>query len=301
MITTPKCELPPQNSSPKIQAVISNWSFNISAWCSLSTSLGVNSLNSPRSPWLSLLQLMALSRPLIKKIGTHFFLIISLAVLTTPWSDTKYVCNPFSLVHQYHHYSNLGSSSFSSRIISPCFPGVSDGKQSACNMGDKSSITGSERSPEEGNGNPLQYSCLENFMDRGGWQATVDEIPKSQTHLTIFKSSPCTPFTSIFRRKQNNLSKTGPLQEWSSEKETVSCTWQNKKFVLARKPATSLSLLFGSADYFSPNSNTFPVKGAECWYTFCLKLLTSLQISTLNGTDLRKSRGAGAYGRCSKF
>ena len=70
--------------------------------------------------------------------------------------------------------------------------------------------------------------------------------------------------------------------------------------MLEHEPATSLSLLFGSA-FFSPNSNTLPVKEAECWYTFCLKILTSLQISTLNGTDLRKSRGPGAYGRCSKF
>ena len=49
------------------------------------------------------------------------------------------------------------------------FPGGSDGKESACNAGDPGSIPGSERSPEEGNGNPLQYSCLENSMDRGAW------------------------------------------------------------------------------------------------------------------------------------
>ena len=44
-------------------------------------------------------------------------------------------------------------------------PGGSDGKESACNAGDKGSIPGSGRSPGEGNGNPLQYSCLENPMD----------------------------------------------------------------------------------------------------------------------------------------
>ena len=215
MTMTPRCELLPQNSSPKIHAVVSSWSFNISAWYSLSTALEVNSLNYPQSPWLSFLQLMVIPRHLIKKIRTLFFFFFSLTVLTIPWSYTKYVWNPFSLVQQYHHCSNLGSSSFPSRIISPCFPGVSDGKQSACNVGDKGSIPGSGRSPEEGNGNPLQYSCLENFMDRGSWQATVDGIPKSQTWLTIFKSSPWTHFTSIFQRKQNNISKTGPLQEWS--------------------------------------------------------------------------------------
>ncbi len=47
--------------------------------------------------------------------------------------------------------------------------GDSDGKESACNAGDPGSIPGSGRSPGEGNGNPLQYSCLENPMDRGAW------------------------------------------------------------------------------------------------------------------------------------
>ena len=48
-----------------------------------------------------------------------------------------------------------------------CFPGGSDGKASACNVEDPGSIPGSGRSPGEGNGNPLQYSCLENSMDGG--------------------------------------------------------------------------------------------------------------------------------------
>ena len=50
--------------------------------------------------------------------------------------------------------------------IPSSFPGGSDGKESACNSGDPGSIPGSERSPGEGNGYPLQYSRLENFMDR---------------------------------------------------------------------------------------------------------------------------------------
>ena len=53
------------------------------------------------------------------------------------------------------------------------FPGGSDGKESACNAGDPDSIPGSGRSPGEGNGNPLQYSCLENPMDGGAWPITV--------------------------------------------------------------------------------------------------------------------------------
>ena len=52
------------------------------------------------------------------------------------------------------------------------FPGGSDGEESTCSAGDTSSIPKSGRSSGEGNGNPLQYSCLENSMDRGAWQAT---------------------------------------------------------------------------------------------------------------------------------
>ena len=62
--------------------------------------------------------------------------------------------------------------------------GGSDGKQSACNGGDLGSVTRSERSPGEGNGNPLQYSCLDNSTDRGACQATVHGITKSQTRLS---------------------------------------------------------------------------------------------------------------------
>ena len=54
-----------------------------------------------------------------------------------------------------------------------CFPGGSDGKQSTCNAGDLGSVPGLGRYPGEGNGYPLQYSCLENSMDRGAWQANL--------------------------------------------------------------------------------------------------------------------------------
>ena len=65
-----------------------------------------------------------------------------------------------------------------------CFPGGSDGKESACNVGDQGSIPGLGRFPGGGHGNPLQYSCLENPMDRGAWRATVHEITKSWTQLS---------------------------------------------------------------------------------------------------------------------
>ena len=60
----------------------------------------------------------------------------------------------------------------------------SDGKESACNVGDLGLIPGLERSPGEGNGNPLQYSCLENPMDRGSRQDTDYRITKSWTQLS---------------------------------------------------------------------------------------------------------------------
>ena len=68
------------------------------------------------------------------------------------------------------------------------FPGGSEVKVSACNVGDLGSIRGSERSPREGNGNPLQYSCLENPMDGGAWWATVHGVAKSRTQLSDFTS-----------------------------------------------------------------------------------------------------------------
>ena len=61
-----------------------------------------------------------------------------------------------------------------------CFPSGSDGKESACKAGDPGSVPGLGRSPEEGNGYPLQYFYLENSMDRGAWWATVHGVIKGQ-------------------------------------------------------------------------------------------------------------------------
>ena len=63
------------------------------------------------------------------------------------------------------------------------FLGGSNDKVSACNAGYQGSIPGLGRFPGEGHGNPLQYSCLENPMDRGAWQAIVYAVAKSQTQL----------------------------------------------------------------------------------------------------------------------
>ena len=66
------------------------------------------------------------------------------------------------------------------------FPGGLEGKASAFNAGDLGSIPGWGRSPGEGNGNPLQYSCLENPMDGEAWWATVHGVTKSWTRLSDF-------------------------------------------------------------------------------------------------------------------
>ena len=60
-------------------------------------------------------------------------------------------------------------------------PGSSNGKESTCNSGDPGSISELGRYPGEGNGHPLQYSCLENPMDGGAWRATVPGVAESDT------------------------------------------------------------------------------------------------------------------------
>ena len=77
---------------------------------------------------------------------------------------------------QEYSGSNLG--------LLHCRRAGSDGKESACNAGDLSSIPKLGRSPGEGNGTPLQYACLEKPMDKGAWWATVLGVTKSQTRLS---------------------------------------------------------------------------------------------------------------------
>ena len=86
--------------------------------------------------------------------------------------------------HRIKHYSMFFVFHFS--IVTLGFPGGSDGKASACSAGDLGSIPGSGISSGEGNGNPVQYSYLENPMDGGAWQAIVHEVTKSGTRLSDF-------------------------------------------------------------------------------------------------------------------
>ena len=65
--------------------------------------------------------------------------------------------------------------------VYPGFPRGSDGKESTCNVGDPGSTSGLGTGPGEGHGNPFQYSCLKNPMDRGVWKTTVYGVAKNQT------------------------------------------------------------------------------------------------------------------------
>ena len=92
-----------------------------------------------------------------------------------------------------------GQPSKSKTLVAPAikslYPSSSGGKESACNAGDPGSIPRLGISPGEGNGNPLQYACLENSMDRGNWQATVHGIAESdmteQLTLTLWIAFSC--------------------------------------------------------------------------------------------------------------
>ena len=91
-------------------------------------------------------------------------------------------CSSFTFFKRLFSFSLLSAI----RLVSSAyldFLGGSDGKDSACNARDLGSIPGSGQSPGEVNGNPIQYSCLENPMDREAWRATVHRVAKSWTWL----------------------------------------------------------------------------------------------------------------------
>ena len=130
-----------------------------------------------------------------------------------------------------------------------CFPGVSDSKESACNVGDLGLIAGLGRSPGEGKGHPLQCSCLENPMVRGAWRATVHGVAKWDTteqlslHLFITakkgnNSSVNEEWTHIKLHNGAlsaiNMSKLLTNQQW----------WISKSFLLMKKSNTKPTVSF---------------------------------------------------------
>ena len=87
----------------------------------------------------------------------------------TSFSPTLSCFSPVAIVFPYFHAG---------------FPGGLDGKESACNLGDPGLIPGLGRCPGGGHSNPLQYSCLENPMDRGTWWYTVQGVAQNHTRLS---------------------------------------------------------------------------------------------------------------------
>ena len=102
------------------------------------------------------------------------------------------------------------------------------GKESACNAGDLGSVPGSGKSPGGGHSNPLQYSCLENPMDRGAWRAAVHGVVQSRTHLSTYSCD------DLFQQETPFLTVSMPTDyAWSSEANE----WAQRKMKLklARK------------------------------------------------------------------
>ena len=87
-------------------------------------------------------------------------------------------------------FNHRGNQSISQTYIMRGFPGGSDGKESACNAGKPDSIPGSRRSPGGGHSNPLQFSCLENPMDRGVQQVTMHGITRVRHDLATKPAPP---------------------------------------------------------------------------------------------------------------
>ena len=109
-------------------------------------------------------------------------------------------------------------------------PGGSDGKESACNVGDWDLIPGSGRSPGGGNGNPVQYSCLENPTDRGAWRTTVYRVTKSRTRLNDLHCLTCSQILTNklcdLVSKSTCLSLSFHIYKTGSSERWVSPSWR---------------------------------------------------------------------------
>ena len=114
-------------------------------------------------------------------------LLSHVQLFVTPWNAACQACLSFTISQSLRKLMSIESVIPSNHLIfcHLLLPGGSDGKASACNVGDPGSVPGLGRFPGEGNGNPLQYSCLENSMDGEAWWATVHGVAKSQTRQRL--------------------------------------------------------------------------------------------------------------------
>ena len=128
----------------------------------------------PQTPLLPRLPHNIEQSPLCYTVGPCWLSILNTVVCAC------FICSLNTLLWQQSAVADLAKAAASRRQAS----GGSPGEISACNAGDPGSIPGSGRSSGEGNGYPLQYSCLENLMDRGAWQATAHGVSKSWTQLS---------------------------------------------------------------------------------------------------------------------
>ena len=99
--------------------------------------------------------------------------------------------------------------------VSWAFPRGSDGEESACNIRDLGLIPGSRRCPREGNGYLLQYSCLENSMDRAAWWARVHGVAKSWTGLSIPAQHSIYIYIYLLARPHSLWDLSSPTRDWS--------------------------------------------------------------------------------------
>ena len=112
-------------------------------------------------------------------------------------------------------------------------------KKAACNAGDLGSIPGSGRSPGEGNGKLLQYSCLENPMDRGTWQATVYRVAKSRTGLSGLHRLPWLDYISIIQKDKWREFLKAFLLPYSSQADTLQKPEVGKRNLISFSSASS--------------------------------------------------------------
>ena len=146
------------------------------------------------------------------------------------WTFTKLYCD--------NHFT---------MYVSQSFPGGSDGKESACNVGDQGSIPGQWRSLEEENDNPLQYSHLDSSMDRGAWQTTVHGVTKSQTrlcdwaHIYTYKSDHYAIRLKFIQcQYQPCLNKTGRKKDLKKKKKPGPSPCTTRSFRAASRMVTTM-------------------------------------------------------------